>query len=57
MGQAGGPPGGLWEVNYELVRESPQSREPKEVFRLFIPAFTCFATAELNASGEEHLLF
>lgn len=54
VGQAGGPPGGLWEVNYEQVRNHCKARGARhaEVFWLFILCSPAFATAELNAAGE-----
>ena len=43
MGQAGGPPGGLWEVNYELVRNHRKARgaQGTEVLPVIYSAFTC----------------
>lgn len=56
MGQAGGPPGGLWEANYELFRNHRKARGAgrTEVFWLFILHSPAFATAELKAAGEAH---
>ena len=50
MGQAGGPPGGLWEVNYELVRNHRKARGARgaEVFLVIYFAFACLCHSRIE---------